>query len=300
MIYLDYVKKMDNGYIVNFFADKEEDILTVSDGKPFVTNNGTNYGVPLAGSTIVITMPDKTKKTYVLMGNRMWREESLGENNKIFDGGVGLPNQVINLLAAAQKGSSGHYEFIPYGKFGDYSDSNVFFEYPNEKKEILKSNNFRVARNMTTPEQIEGVFIRKFKNDNGLYLHTFYDLSSSPLCDEEGISEAALKALVSANKWPNEAISYVCKIIPGKLAGYPFYCVVNSDCTNTFEELAYLCALDFFAEDEKLHAAENYNSLKFLYSYHVIDGNVARVMFCLPPIIKDERINSMFHQVVEM
>ena len=153
---------------------------------------------------------------------------------------------------------------------------------------------------MTTPEQMEGVFIRKFKNDNGLYLHTFYDLSSSPLCDEEGISEAALKALVSANKWPNEAISYVCKIIPGKLAGYPFYCVVNSDCTNTFEELAYLCALDFFSEDEKLHAAENYNSLKFLYSYHVIDGNVARVMFCLPPIIKDERINSMFHQVVEM
>lgn len=300
MIYLDYVKKMDNGYIVNFFADKEEDILAVSDGKPFVTNNGTNYGVPLAGSTIVITMPDKTKKTYVLMGNGMWREESLGENNKIFDGGVGLPNQVINLLAAAQKGSSGHYEFIPYGKFGDYSDSNVFFEYPNEKKEILKSNNFRVARNMTTPEQIEGVVIRKFKNDNGLYLHTFYDLSSSPLCDEEGISEAALKALVSANKWPNEAISYVCKIIPGKLAGYPFYCVVNSDCTNTFEELAYLCALNFLSEDEKLHAAENYNSLKFLYSYHVIDGNVARVIFCLPPIIKDERINSMFHQVVEM
>lgn len=39
MIYLDYVKKMDNGYIVNFFADKEEDILTVSDGKPFVTNS---------------------------------------------------------------------------------------------------------------------------------------------------------------------------------------------------------------------------------------------------------------------
>lgn len=34
MLYLDYVKKMDNGYIMNFFADKEEDILTVSDGKP--------------------------------------------------------------------------------------------------------------------------------------------------------------------------------------------------------------------------------------------------------------------------
>ena len=300
MLYLDYVKKMDNGYIMNFFADKEEDILTVSDGKPFVTNNGTNYGAPLESSTIVITMPDKTKKTYVLMGNGMWREESLGENNKTFDGGVGLPNQVINLLAAAQKGSSGHYAFIPYGKFGDYSDSNVFSEYPNEKKEILKSNNFRVARNMTTPEQMEGVVIRKFKNDNGLYLHTFYDLSSSPLCDEEGISEAALRALVSANKWPNEAISYVCKIIPGELAGSPFYCVVNSDCTNTFEELAYLCALDFFAEDKKLHAAENYNSLKFLYSYHVMGGSVAQVMFCLPPIIKDERINSMFHQVVEM
>ena len=267
MLYLDYAKKMGNGYIMNFFADKEEDILTISDGKPFITNNGTNYGAPLESSTIVITMPDKTKKTYVLTGNGIWREESLGENNEAFNGGVGLPNQVISLLADRQGGSSEHYEFIPYGKFGDYSDSNVLYEYPNEKIKILNSNNFRVARNMTTPEQMEGVVMRKFENDNGLYLHTFYDLSLSPLCDEEGISETALKALVSANKWPNEVISYVCKIMPGELMGMPFYCVVNSDCTNTFEELAYLCALDPFSKDEKLHAAENYNSLKFLYSF---------------------------------
>lgn len=79
MLYLDYAKPVGNGYILNFFADKVEDIQEVSGGKEFVTKNGTNYGVPLASSTVVITYPDKSKKTFVLNDSGEW-EESGGAN----------------------------------------------------------------------------------------------------------------------------------------------------------------------------------------------------------------------------
>lgn len=72
MLYLDYAKKMDNGYILNFFADEESDIAEVADGKEFITKNGTNYGIPLASSTVVVTMPDKSRKTYVLNEEGTW------------------------------------------------------------------------------------------------------------------------------------------------------------------------------------------------------------------------------------
>ena len=74
MIYLDYAKATPNGYILNFFADKEADISDISNGKRFVTKNGTDYGVPQPSSTVVITMPDKTRKTYILNKAGEWQE----------------------------------------------------------------------------------------------------------------------------------------------------------------------------------------------------------------------------------
>lgn len=74
MIYLDYAKAVAGGYILNFFADTEEDIAEVSNGKHFITKNGIDYGIPQPSSTIVITMPDKTKKTYVLNEAGEWQE----------------------------------------------------------------------------------------------------------------------------------------------------------------------------------------------------------------------------------
>ena len=70
MLYLDYAKKVEEGYILNFFADSEDDIEEVSGGKEFITKNGTNYGAPLPSSTVVITMPDKSRKTYILDENK--------------------------------------------------------------------------------------------------------------------------------------------------------------------------------------------------------------------------------------
>lgn len=74
MIYLDYAKATPNGYILNFFADKEADLADISNGQKFVTKNGTDYGVPQPSSTVVITMPDKTRKTYVLNKTGEWQE----------------------------------------------------------------------------------------------------------------------------------------------------------------------------------------------------------------------------------
>lgn len=76
MLYLNYAKPVNGGYILNFFADSEDDIKQISDGKEFVTRNGTNYGAPLASSTVVITMPDKAKKAYMLGEDGEWKAGS--------------------------------------------------------------------------------------------------------------------------------------------------------------------------------------------------------------------------------
>ena len=80
MLYLDYAKPVEGGYILNFFADKVEDMGSITGGKEFTTKNGTNYGVPLKGSTVVITAPDKEKKTFVLDENGEWNEGGLDPN----------------------------------------------------------------------------------------------------------------------------------------------------------------------------------------------------------------------------
>lgn len=80
MLYLDYAKPIGGGYILNLFADKVEDIQEVSNGKRFVTKNGMDYGVPMASSTVVITTPDKIKKTYILGEDGEWKEGGGGSS----------------------------------------------------------------------------------------------------------------------------------------------------------------------------------------------------------------------------
>lgn len=80
MLYLDYAKPVEGGYILNFFADKVEDMESITGGKEFITKNGTNYGAPLKGSTVVITAPDKAKRTFVLDENGDWNEGGLNPN----------------------------------------------------------------------------------------------------------------------------------------------------------------------------------------------------------------------------
>ena len=75
MLYLDYAKPLADGkYILSFFADSVADLESISHGQKFVTKNGINYGVPQPSSTVVITMPDKTRKTYILNKAGEWQE----------------------------------------------------------------------------------------------------------------------------------------------------------------------------------------------------------------------------------
>lgn len=115
MIYLDYAKAVANGYILNFFADTEEDIATVSNGKHFVTKNGTDYGVPQPSSTVVITMPDKTKRTYILNEAGEWQ---LGGVETDYSKLTNVPIILANL---ADK------EFIP--------EANTYYEHLGETTE---------------------------------------------------------------------------------------------------------------------------------------------------------------------
>ena len=65
MYYLDYAKQVGDRYILNFFADSAEDLKDVPTNKPYITRNGTNYGIPL--ETSVVTIVEKgTKVNYVL------------------------------------------------------------------------------------------------------------------------------------------------------------------------------------------------------------------------------------------
>ena len=65
MYYLDYAKKVDDRYILNFFADSAEDLKDVPTDKPYITRNGTNYGIPLDTSVVTI-IEGGTKVNYVL------------------------------------------------------------------------------------------------------------------------------------------------------------------------------------------------------------------------------------------
>lgn len=115
MIYLDYAKAVAGGYILNFFADTEEDIAEVSNGKHFITKNGIDYGVPQPSSTIVITMPDKTKKTYVLNGDGEWKEGGVEMDYSK------LTNVPITLANLADE------DFIP--------EANTYYEHLGETTE---------------------------------------------------------------------------------------------------------------------------------------------------------------------
>lgn len=65
MYYLDYAKKVGERYILNFFADTTEDIADVPTDTPYITRNGTNYGVPLETSIVTVVEND-VRKNYVL------------------------------------------------------------------------------------------------------------------------------------------------------------------------------------------------------------------------------------------
>ena len=50
MLTLNYAKKVTGGYVMNFYADTEEDVTAFNGSKDFL-----NYGKPVAGSVVTMT-----------------------------------------------------------------------------------------------------------------------------------------------------------------------------------------------------------------------------------------------------
>lgn len=64
MITLNYAKKVTNGYIMNFYADKDSDIASFNASKDFM-----NYGKPLDGSLLTVIGSDANINYYLTNGS---------------------------------------------------------------------------------------------------------------------------------------------------------------------------------------------------------------------------------------
>lgn len=101
-------------YLISLLIPKKI-LLRYPTGKHFITKNGTDYGVPQPSSTVVITMPDKTKKTYILNEAGEWQ---LGGGETDYSR---LTNVPITLANLADK------DFIP--------EANTYYEHLGETTE---------------------------------------------------------------------------------------------------------------------------------------------------------------------
>ena len=157
MLYLDYAKPMDNGFILNFFADSADDIKEVSEGKEFIASNGMNYGVPLSGSTVVITSPDKTKETYILDDSGFW---SKGKDNKIAKMAMG---EMVDITAEDLRGvtdySSDASLLKTYEKIGNV-------EFPSGA--YISACYGAYMKSIVIPVDTIGVFERSFEGCKNL------------------------------------------------------------------------------------------------------------------------------------
>ena len=241
MLYLDYAKKMDNGYIMNFFADKEEDILTVSDGKSFVTNNGTNYGVPLESSTIVITMPDKTKKTYVLDKEGEWKElgdvvfaekQNLAgyQNTKEY-----LYREFFRVLLTEFKNEIESSSFNIYNPIPEEIYNTILTQDDMLPYAAVKDGNYYTIR--FVPE--EGVGGEKWGKPLSLssgyheYRREPLDVNKKYLLNlypTTGLNKSMFEADVNFYQW-------ICKVMASKENDYAV--MVDDNCTLTYDELVH-------------------------------------------------------------
>lgn len=114
MLYLDYAKPLADGkYILSFFADSAADLESISHGQKFVTKNGTDYGVPQAGSTVIVTSPNSGKTTYA-----NWTESEI----KALAGGSG--GKLYAHTISGFSTENGIYYCVFYATFATIVDLN--------------------------------------------------------------------------------------------------------------------------------------------------------------------------------
>lgn len=181
MLYLDYAKQMQNGYILNFFADNEKDIEEISGGKEFVTRNGLSYGSPLAGSTIVITNPDKTKTTFVLNDNGEWKESKMITVNSAYTGFPWLdPRSGLIGIGLEDRGGWQTVTELP-----EFVEGMEWYGSLDENKTYLAicSNN-KTSEGMGNQEIYQRVFTCKMKHHERYDIYFLVNVESENTAEE--------------------------------------------------------------------------------------------------------------------
>lgn len=158
MLYLDYAKPLTDGkYILNFFAESIEDLDSISHGQRFITKNGTDYGVPQPSSTVVITMPDKTKKTYVLNEAGEWQQGGVDMDYSK------LENAPIILANLAEEGfvpeANTYYEHLGETT-GDFVKGIIYFYNGTEYKAIDGSGSGEVQSDYNQNDSTAADYIK--------------------------------------------------------------------------------------------------------------------------------------------
>ena len=246
MLYLDYAKPVGGGYILNFFADSEKDIEEISNGKKFVTLNGTDYGVPMDSSTVVITMPDKTKKTFVMEDGEF--VESGAKTKKYLLAGDPTVDFSLRCISTAG-GSVG--EGLPYDAFANT---------PIMLFSLDKATGVYTSLSKVPPEYLkrgwDWINLLRIVNGGEIEI-TLWDLKDDPISISDPESETYVEGYITrvdfkkiyTLKKPQNSLTYRCKVIGGN--GYveedPLkssfqIAIVNKECENTYEELKGLAS----------------------------------------------------------
>lgn len=274
MLYLNYAKPIQGGNILNFFADSEKDLEAVSGGKKFIANNGTDYGVPVDSSTVVITLPDKTKKTYMLSGGE-WIESPGVES--FIDTELNPMMMRVPIIDAitclALQDSTLRFE----PKY----DEKTGFLVSDEPIELDQYTYFNTDETGATKPMPGELYI--------VYLPDINDVSiiKNPI-DIDG------------TRCKTPAI-YICKIVETvDEYGLPIYILINHDCTlETSEDYSKLYEYMTKIDTSGFHGVydERYSSVKFVYPY----GFYGEMKFPLGGFMtREKRLKSMTFSMIRI
>lgn len=271
MLYLNYAKPIQGGNILNFFADSEKDLEAVSGGKRFIANNGTDYGVPADSSTVIITLPDKTKKTYVLSGGE-WIESPGIES--FIDTELNPTKMSVILIDAITNLARQSDAF----KMEPQYDEKTGFVVGSEDIELSEWTLFNA--NEAGPKPMPGE----------LYLVYLPDIN-----DFGSIMVDSVDPVDNRCETPT---TYICKVVEGTDG---LYFLINYDCTlETPEDYSNFCKYlmdEFQITQGKGVYDERYSSIKFAYPY----GRVGNMVFTRGGFItREKRLKSMTFSMIRI
>lgn len=273
MLYLNYAKPIQGGNNLNFFADSEKDLEAVSGGKKFIANNGTDYGVPADGSTVIITLPDKTKRTYMLSGGE-WIESPGIES--FIDTELNPIRMSVPLIDAITNLARQDEAFKIEAKY----DEKTGFVRGAEHIELEDRTSFnadQTGASKPMPGELYLVYLPDINEFGSIMVEPIH------LFDDTECETPA---------------TYICKVVEGE---GDLYFLINYDCTlETPEDYGnlYKYMLDELSSDDR-HGIydERYSSVKFAYPY----GDHGNMIFTAGGFItREKRLKSMTFSMIRI